>query len=152
MTDTFTSGIASLTKFVRNVTIPVVGTNPFVYNATTYYQSGVTAKPGDTLEYILVASNSGTSPVTASVITDVLPTAYVALKLAAYGASGQDIKYVSDTSAVSLLTAVSDADQAAYTGGSSTLTVNIGTGATNSAGGSIPAAKAEFVLYQVTIN
>jgi hypothetical protein len=155
MTDTFTSGVANLTKFVRNTTVSVTGTNPFSYNGQTYYQTGVTAKPSDTLEYILVATNGGASQVTASVVADVLPTAYVALQLGVSAYGGKDVAYVDNTGATpstSYYTAASDSDQATYTGGNSTLNVYLGTGATNSAGGIIPAGKSVYVLYQVKVN
>lgn len=155
MTDTFTSGVANLTKFVRNASVPVTGTNPFSYNGQTYYQSGVTAKPTDTLEYILVATNGGTSQVTASVVADVLPTAYVTQQLGVIAYGGKDVAYVDNTGAspvTTYYTSASDGDQATYTSGNSTLTVYLGTGATNSAGGIIPAGKSVYVLYQVKVN
>lgn len=162
ITDTFTTGVATLTKYVRNVTTSMVPASPgatYSYNSNTYYPSNagaastVTAKPGDILEYILVSTNSGTGPVTASVVTDTLPIAYVKLNLSAYGGSGKDITYVSDSGTVSIYTAAADTDAATYVSATGLLTVNIGTGATNSAGGSIPGGnKTELVLYQAQIN
>jgi surface adhesion protein len=151
VTDTYTSGVATLTKYVRVVkSSPPAGTgSPYVYNSTNYYQAGITAAPGETLEYILVAANSGSGAVTSSVITDVLPTAYVTLLANAYG-SGREVTYVSDTGATSYYSAASDSDQATYAAG--TLTVRVGTGATNSAGGSIPATSFVLALYRVTVN
>jgi surface adhesion protein len=152
VTDTYTSGVATLSKYVRNVTTPasVTGSpSPYVYNSTNYYPTGVNAKPGEVLEYILVASNSGSGAVTSSVITDVLPTAYVTLLANAYG-SAREVTYVSDTGAASYYSAASDLDQATYAAG--TLTVRVGTGATNSAGGSIPATSFVLALYRVTVN
>jgi hypothetical protein len=150
VTDTYTSGVATLSKYVRNVTSPAAGTgSPYVYSSTNYYQAGITARPGETLEYILVAANSGSGAVTSSVITDVLPTAYVTLLANAYG-SGREVTYVSDTGATSYYSSASDSDQAIYAAG--TLTVRVGTGATNSAGGSIPATSFVLALYRVTVN
>lgn len=151
VTDTFLSGAATFAKYVRNVTTPATGTGtPYSFNSTNYYPSGITAKPGDTLEYILVATNSGSGPVSAAVVTDALPTTYVTLKANAYG-SGKEVTYVSDTNVTSTYSAASDADQATYAAG--TLTVYAGTGATNAAGGSIPGSnKFVLVLYQVTVN
>jgi len=65
----------------------------YSYNSINYYPAGVTAKPGDILEYILVSTNSGSGPVSAAVVTDVLPTTYVTLKANAYG-SGKEVQYV----------------------------------------------------------
>jgi hypothetical protein len=146
--NTFTSGTASLAKYVRNVTKPGSGTGvAYVYNSINYYPAGVTAEPGNTLEYILVASASGA--VSASVINDALPTTYVTFKPGDYSGS-RDVTYVSDTNAVSYLTAASGDDAATYS--APTLTVYIGTGATSSAGGAIPASSRVMVLYRVTVN
>jgi hypothetical protein len=150
--NTFTSGVATLTKYVRNVSVPSGSGVPFIYSGINYYPAGVTAKPGETLEYILVAANSGSGAVSASVVTDILPTSYVTLKANAYGV-GKEISYVSDTNVVTTLTAAVDADTAKYDAALKTLTVYVGTGATNAAGGSIPGGnKSVLVLYQVTLN
>ncbi len=150
VTDTFTSGAATLAKYVRNVTTPATGTGVYTYNSANYYSSGITAKPTETLEYILVAANGGSGPVTTAVVTDVLPTTFVTLKPNVYGA-GREVTYVSDTNVVSTYSAASDTDQATYAAG--TLTVHVGTGATSGAGGSIPGNNSRvLVLYQVTVN
>jgi hypothetical protein len=148
--NTFTSGVANLSKYVRNITKPGSGTGAYVYNSINYYPAGVTAEPGNTLEYILVAANTSTSGgVSASVITDALPTTFVTFKPGVYTGS-KDVTYVSDTNVVSFYSAASDTDQATYS--APTLTVNVGTGATSSAGGTIPASGRVIVLYQVTVN
>ncbi|MGA3279854.1 MAG: hypothetical protein ABSD50_02590 [Smithella sp.] len=147
--NTFTSGVATLTKYVRNVSTASGTGTPYVYNSTNYYSAGVTAKPGDVLEYVLVATNSSaTGSVSASVVTDSLPTSYVAFTKGAYPGS-TDVTYVSDSGATSYLTA-NGTGAANYS--APTLTVYIGTGATSSAGGTIPANKSELVLYRVTLN
>jgi uncharacterized repeat protein (TIGR01451 family) len=152
--DTYTSGSATLTKYVRNVppaTITGTGT-PYVYNSVNYYQTGVQAKPGEKLEYILVATNSGTGTATAAVITDILPTDFVTLVSGAYGV-GKEATYVDELGAASTLSAAADTDTATYDGGTRTLTVRVGTGATNTTGGSIPGGNTSVhVLYQVTVN
>ncbi len=149
--NTFTSGVANLSKYVRNITKPGSGTGvAYVYNSINYYPAGVTAEPGNTLEYILVAANTSTSGgVSASVITDALPTTYVTFKPGVYTGS-TDVTYVSDTNVVSHYTAAGDSDQATYS--APTMTVYVGTGATSSAGGTIPASSRVLVLYQVTVN
>src|SRR5664279_767932 len=83
--NTFTSGVATLTKYVRNVSVASGSGVPYIYSGINYYPTGVTAKPGETLEYVLVAANSGSGAVSASVVTDILPTSYVTLKANAYG-------------------------------------------------------------------
>ncbi len=153
--NTYTSGVATLAKYVRNVppASPTGSGTPYIYNGINYYPAGVTAKPGiDTLEYILVTTNTGNGAVTAAAINDILPTSFVTLKANAYGL-GKEITYVSDTNATTLLSAVADIDAATYDAAAKKLTVNVGTGATNIAGGSIPGVnKSVLVLYQVTVN
>jgi len=147
--NTFTSGVATLSKYVRNVSTASGTGTAYVYNSTNYYSAGVTAKPGDVLEYVLVATNSSTTgSVSASVVTDSLPTSYVAFKTGAYSGS-TDVTYVNDSGAASYLTA-NGTGAANYS--VPTLTVYIGTGATNSAGGTIPANKSVLVLYRATVN
>jgi hypothetical protein len=150
--NTYTSGVATLAKYVRNVSVESGSGVAYVYNSINYYPSGVTAKPNDTLEYLLVASNSGSGAVSASVITDILPTEFITLKDNAY-AAGKEVTYVDDIGAVTTLSKAVDADTARYTAATNTLTVNVGTGATNALGGSIPGInKSVLVLYQATVN
>jgi len=163
VTNTYTSGLATLSKYVRNVTTAnnTAGTTSYVFNGNTYYwkdnSSGlpaVNAKPGETLEYILVASNIGTGVVSSSVITDVVPATYVTFKTGVYG--GKDFMYWPDSTVPgtsSTFTAATGDDAAQYV--TSTITVNVG-GATPptppAAGGTIAAGKTVIVTYQVTVN
>ena len=152
VTDTFTSGTATLNKYVRNVTaVPTMtGTGTkYTYNSIDYWPSGITAKPGEVLEYILVANNSGTGSVLAAAITDALPTTFVSLKTGAYS-GGTDITYFNESNGASYLTAASGDDAAKYE--APNLTVNVGTGATSAAGGTIAAGATVRVLYRVTVN
>jgi uncharacterized repeat protein (TIGR01451 family) len=150
--NTYTSGVATLTKYVRNVSLPSGSGVPYIYSGVNYYPTGVTAKPGDILEYILVANNSASGAVSASVVTDILPTSYVTLRANAYGI-GKEVTYVSDTNVTTTLSSAIDADAAKYDAASKTLTIYVGSGATNAAGGSIPGGnKSVLVLYQVTLN
>jgi uncharacterized repeat protein (TIGR01451 family) len=154
VTNTFTKGLASFAKYIRNVTTSAAGSGAtYQYPPTTgpiYYTTGVTAKPGDFLEYILVSTNSGSVPVSSSVVTDILPTTYVSLKTGVYSGETKDITYVDDTGTASYLLLASGSDAATYV--APTLTVNVGTGATKSAGGTIPVGKSVLVLYQVNVN
>ncbi len=150
VTDTYTSGLATLNKYVRNVTTPAAGTGSYTYNSTTYYSSGITAKPGEVLEYILVAANGGSGAVTASVVTDAIPTTYVTLQTGVYSSGTRDIAYYDESNGASYYSSASDTDQATFA--TPTLTVNVGTGATGSAGGSISAGGTVRVLYQVKVN
>jgi outer membrane protein OmpA-like peptidoglycan-associated protein len=146
--NTFNSGAAGLVKYVRNVTTSSAGTGTaYSYNSINYYPAGVAAKPGDILEYILVSSNIGSGTVSASVVTDVLPISYVTPKTGAYYSGIKDITYVDENNTAHYLTY---SEQGSYT--APALTVNVGTGATNATGGTIPSGKTVLVLYQVTVD
>lgn len=90
---TATIATLSANKFVRNVTAAVTGggattTSPIAATGgATFYQSGVSGKPTDVMEYLFVITNSGTATATKVVATDNVPT-YTTLKSssAAYGA------------------------------------------------------------------
>lgn len=72
---TVTSIGLTVTKYVRNVTAPVVGSGTAVtVGADDYYPSGVTANPGEVLEYLIVASKSASaSNATAIKVSDPIP-------------------------------------------------------------------------------
>jgi len=147
--DTYTSGVATLTKYVRNVTSASGTGTPLTYNGSDYYQAGVDGAPGDILEYLLVANNSGTGAVSASAITDVLPTEFVIFKSDVY--SGNTEVAYDDGTAVSYLTEATGDDAASYDGSTGTLTIYIGSGATSAAGGSLAAGQSVYALYQASI-
>jgi hypothetical protein len=141
------------TKYVRNVSTPVTGTGAtsFTINTVTsaYYTGGVTGKPGDTLEYVLVATNNGAADLNGCAIADVLPTAYV--KLASPGPyGGKDVFYIDSNGATYQITAAAvGANQASYV--APNLNVSVGIGANATTTGAIPAGKSVTVAYQVTI-
>ena len=147
VTDTYTSGLVSFAKYVRNVTTSAAGTGTvYSYNSVNYYSDGVVANPGNILEYVLVAKSIGTGYVSSSVITDVLPSSYVSLKTGAYfGAT--DITYVNEAGVANYLTMSAQGSYVAPN-----LTVNVGTGATSSSGGTIASGKSVLILYQVIVN
>ncbi|BBO75163.1 hypothetical protein DSCW_25800 [Desulfosarcina widdelii] len=149
---TYTSGSATLTKYVRNVTDPngTTGATSFTVNSDTndYYTDGVTGVPGDTLEYLLLVENAGSGDVTDCAIDDVLPADFVTLVTDAY--SGYAVTYVAADSTESTLSQDADADAATLSG--TTLTVNVGTGASSTSGGTVAATESIFIVYQVTIN
>jgi hypothetical protein len=151
--NTYTSGIASLTKYVRNVSVPSGTGTPYGYGGNNYYLAGVTAKPGETLEYVLVSNNSSlTGAVTAARVTDAIPTAYVTF-LAGQYPGPRDIAYVDELSAPHYLTQAAADDAGQYS--APNLTVNVG-GVTPpippAAGGTIPLNSTVLVLYRVTVN
>jgi len=149
VTDTFTSGLATFAKFVRNATNAVVGGGATTaYGGSTYYTTGVTAKTGEVLEYIVLVTNSGTGSISSCVVTDGLPVNYASLNTTAYSGSSA-VTYVDESNALSYYTAASDTDQATWA--TPTLTVYVGSGATSSAGGTIASTNVVKVLYQVTV-
>jgi hypothetical protein len=164
VTDRFTFTTASLGKYVRNVTTPYdpTGVTPYTptgVNTNKYYPSGITSRPGEVLEYLLVA-NSGTVTMTKTVIADLLPVDYVTFKAGAYGAAGvNDITYVNEGNVASTLPTPLSGAIATYNATFDTtpgnakgkLVVNSGTGANASTGGSLAVGKTVMVIYQVTV-
>jgi len=85
---TVTVASLTVTKYVANVTSPVVGGGSTITldsgggaGSITYYTSGVTGNPGDTLEYLIEVSNAvGGSTATDLVLSDPVPafTTYTA--------------------------------------------------------------------------
>lgn len=66
--------LLTVTKYVRNDTTPVVGVGPLTVDSQTYYTSGVTGVPGDTLVYLIhVENTSTTNSATDVVISDPVP-------------------------------------------------------------------------------
>lgn len=151
VTDTYTSGLATFTKYVRNVTTPVVGATALQFPAgtgPTYYRTGVTALTGEVLEYLIVVENSGSGSISSCVVTDNLPVTYSTFNTTPYSGSTA-VTYYDESDVASYLTAGAGDDAATWA--SPTLTVNVGTGATSAAGGSIVAGELVHVLYQVTV-
>jgi hypothetical protein len=150
-------------KYSRNVTTPMVGTGtahsaPIEGNtgasAQPYYTGGVTGKPGDTIEYVIEASNAGTSSfdLTSCAISDTVPVAYVTDLLAPYTGSRQ-IYYIDTTGTASQITAGAvGANLASYVSANSpNLIVNVGDNANNTTPGKIPIGKSISIAYQVKI-
>jgi len=146
---------ATMTKYVRNLTDaaanPAPGANPtFTINTVSrvYFTSGVTGKPGDVLEYVIVAGNVGATDMTGCAISDTVPVDFVTFKTGVYG--GNDVFYIDPNNATSTFTAGGvGANQASFV--SPDLVVNVGNGASNLLTGTIPAGKNVTVAYQVTI-
>jgi|GEM_PF-839926 len=148
----------SLTKYVRNTSTPVVGSagaTSFTINTvtSTFYTGGVTGKPGDTLEYVIVASNTGATDLNSSALSDLVPTAYVNFVTSPGPYGGKEVFYIDPANATTVFTAAAvGANQASWVSGNNpNLVVNVGTGASNSTPGTIPAGKSVTIAYQVTI-
>jgi len=144
VTATYTSGSATLTKYVRNVDNAngTTGATSFTVDSdiNVYYTGGVTGAPGDTLEYLLLAENPGSGDLTDCAIADVLPTEFVTLVAGAYNGTFEII-FSDNTGSETELTQESDADAATVSGVD--LAVQLGT---------VPANGSVFIVYQVTIN
>lgn len=121
-------------------------------SSNTYYTSGVTGKPGDTIEYVIRATNNGALDITSCAISDLLPTRYVSDPVAAYGGVNH-IFYIDTNNATSqIIAGAPGATLASYVAANDpNLVINVGVGATGAAGGTIPATKGVTVSYQTTI-
>lgn len=151
-------------KYSRNVTAPVAGTGTAHFNASVegntgagslpYYTGGVTGKPGDVIEYLIEASNSGASTfdLTLCAIADYVPTTYVTDPLPAYTGS-RHIFYIDTNAVTSTITAGAvGANLASFVAGSTpNLVVNVGENANNTTPGTIPIGKGVAIAYQVRI-
>lgn len=76
----------TVAKYVRNVTTPAKnpGAADVSYNGVDYYASGVTGNPGETLEYLVVITNSSAGDASDVEFNDTLPafTTYTTSSLA----------------------------------------------------------------------
>ncbi len=149
----------SVTSYVRNATDsnfnPAAGSGtPFAINAITseYFTGGVTGESGHTLEYVIVADNSGGAGLTGCSISELVPEAFATFKPGVYGGDG--LFYIDPAGATFTFAAGAvGANQASFVAGSDpNLIVNVGTGADSTTAGTIPAGGSVTIAYQVTIN
>jgi hypothetical protein len=165
--DTWTSTppTISFQKYSRNVTSKVAGTSAPHSNANIegntgagslpYFTSGVVGAPGEIIEYIVEASNSGTSSfdLTNCAISDTLPTAYVQDPLLTPYTGTKQVFYIDNTGATQqtfdLTANASGGSLASYV--SPNLVVNVGVGANSTTPGTIPIGKSVTIAYQVKI-
>ena len=162
------SGQLAVTKFVRNTAGGVGVTSiiaPALLGGATYYQTGVTGNPGQTLEYLLVINNPGTGNATSVIATDPVPT-YTTLvsSSAAYGANNGGA--LTGTFAQALRGGVVQTFKVDNTVGIGTvgwgkaasltglMTFNLGNGSTSTVGGggAVNSLETDYIIYQVTIN
>ena len=161
-------GKLSVSKYVRNVTAAVVGTTPLVidpdttlYGATTqtYYASGVSGKPTDVLEYLVVITDIGLGTTKATIATDTVPTYANLISGSAYGTSGGAPLYFAHAKLGVLETDMTTAGTGLATvgfGGASggpplNMTFDLGTGSAWGTGGSLATGAVEYVIYRVAI-
>ncbi len=98
---------------------------------------------GETLEYTITVINNGNDASAATVVTDPLPTGVTFVPGSIQVTSGMD---------TSMKTDAAGDDQGEYDATKRQLTVRIGTGATSSAGGSIPVGGKVLVTFQVKVD
>jgi hypothetical protein len=165
------SGQLTVQKYVRDVTTPVTGATPITLPAgiggATYYQTGVSGKPGDILEYAVVITDSGTGNATVVTATDPVPTySTLVSSSGAYGANNTGgltgtfaEVYSSRTGTMGSIKINNSGGlanvgygQSTGTAAGSTMTFYLGIGSTTSAGGTVNSAEVDDVIYQVTIN
>ncbi len=149
----------TVTKFVRNVTTGTAGGGTTVsYGGNTFYTTGVTAVPAQTLEYLVrVVSDNGSSGAAAVEITDPIP-GFTTEVTGAYGGSDVEV-FFSDFSggpstSTSQWTFSVNGDEANLTGGNLTVNVGNATGSADAAGngGSLSADDFVYMLFRVTID
>jgi len=154
---TVTVAALTVVKYVANITDPVAGGGSTVTIDTgggagsiTYYTSGVTGDPGDTLEYLIEVNNGGTSSATNVVLSDPVPA------FTTYTASSMRLDTGTGTFA-----AVLDGDADADGGETDSATVYFyaGSGGTdgaigvgNGSGGSLAGGATTYGNFRVTID
>lgn len=157
---TSTSPSILFQKYSRNVysaagNLGASGNKDFSINgsSSTYYTTDVKGKPGDTIEYVINAKNSGAAAITATSISDLLPTNYVNDPLLVYGGGAGHIWYINTLgTGAAVLAGAPGANLASWVSTSDpNLIINVGVGATGALAGSIPPGLEVTVAYQVTI-
>lgn len=153
----------SVTKYVANITNPVVGGGSTKTVDTgggagsiTYYTTGVNGRPGDTLEYLIeIANGAGASQTTDLIIEDPIPafTTYVAgtMRLdpgtAVFGALNDDANGVLDAGEFDNGSTPKKVYIYAGDGGE-----DGGGGFGDGTGGTLDAGKTTYGVFRVTID
>jgi uncharacterized repeat protein (TIGR01451 family) len=166
------AGKLAVQKYVRNVTAAVVGggltlVNPPINNTVTYYQTGVSGKPGDILEYAVKITDTGTGNAAAVIATDPIPTySTLVSSSGAYGANNTGGATGTFAQVYSSRTGTTGSLKMDNSGGlanvgygkaagqtaGSTMTFYLGLGSTTSAGGTVNSAEIDYVIYQTKID
>lgn len=154
----------SVAKYVRNATAAVVGTTaitpPINGGTNVFYQSGVTGKPGDIMEYLFVITNNSAAATAKTVkATDVVPiytklqtpyNAGVSFALAKRSlVPATEVALVTGGGVCNTSVACGNAGG---TAAGSTMTFYLGNSAAAGAGGDIAASEVAYVIYQVKID
>jgi hypothetical protein len=168
VTTTAHMGKLAIAKYVRNVSNALAtGSTPYTPPVNvngarnTFYKGGVTAKPGEILEYLAVVHDSGTGDSTAVYATDLTPTYSTLVAGTSYGSStaGQIFAHAAFNNVETDLSMNNSggATNVAYgsstgTTAGSTMTFNLGTGCSTTAGGKLQSTEEAYIIYQVKIN
>jgi len=163
----------TIQKYVRNVTTPVVGggltlVNPPINNTVTYYQTGVSGKPGDTLEYAVKITDTGTGNAGSVIATDPIPTYSTLISSSGvYGANNTGGATGTFAQVYSSRTGTTGSLKIDNSGGllnvgygkavpgqaaGSIMTFYLGIGSTTAAGGTVNSAETDYVIYQTKID
>lgn len=152
----YTTGMAALSKYVRNMTraagnVSGTGGQIFTFNSAspTFYTAGVTGETGDVLEYVLLIQNTGNGAVPNMRVDDKIPVQFVTIGTGAY--SGKDVLHRDENNVETTFTITADGDAASIIPPGDLLVVYVGSGALAGTGGSISAGKSVLVSYRVTI-
>jgi len=157
-------GQITVTKYVRNVTNPVVGANPLpvtfnTLGTITYYQSGVNGKPTDVLEYLLVINDSGLGGASAVIASDAVATYSTLLTWSSYATGSGTVFAHAKLGATEsdLATGGTGLNTVGFGGSTgtaagSTMTFDLGNGSAWGTGGALTNTQTEYVIYQVKIN
>jgi uncharacterized repeat protein (TIGR01451 family) len=163
-------GKIAISKYARNASAAVAGSTPYASvtingatystaNGNAFYASGVSGKPGDTLEYLAVVSNVGSGKSTAVLASDLIPTYSTLVTGSAYGSgSGNIFAHAklggNEIDMATTGTGVNTVGFGGSTGTSagSTMTFDLGTGSAWGTGGNLASGQTAYIIYQVKIN
>jgi len=155
----------TVTKYVRNVLNAAGnagGAGAQTVNGATYYTSGVTGDPGDTLEYVIVVANAASAgTATDVIISDPIPTftTYVANSLLLDNDTLADGSSVAGW-AITPTDTEDDGDEGEYRVANTTAYIYAGTGGDDTdagappygTGGSLAGGNYTFGAFRVTID
>jgi clumping factor A len=112
-------------------------------NKTFTDVNGGSILPGDELEYVITASNTGNDASVNTLVTDALP-AFITYE--------PGTLQVTTGANTGVKTDAKDADQAEYDALTRTITVRVGTGATGTVGGNIAVGDSSEIRFRVTVD
>lgn len=137
--ETYYPGVVTFATDLYAPALTLTKSVAIVTKAPGNTQSGI-AEAGDTLQYTLNATNSGGDQADTTVLTDTVPT-------------GTTYKPGSLTSGGTALSDATGDDIGSFNSGTNQITVDVGTGATSTAGGIVaPAASIATVTFEVVVN